>query len=124
MAKKAMVCILCFLRFLLFQDETDSMHPNFANADRLSGEVIGAAIEVHRIMGPGLLESIYERCLLHKLELRGVPDLVAEMRVERRQFPLGVFGQARKSIRPKCTRAPASLSRDEGQRPPLHTPPG
>ncbi len=37
------------------------MHPLFANADRLSGEVIGAAIEVHRIMGPGLLESIYER---------------------------------------------------------------
>ena len=38
------------------------MHPLFAKADRLSGEVIGAAIEVHRIMGPGLLERIYERC--------------------------------------------------------------
>ncbi len=37
------------------------MHPNFARADRLAGEVIGAAILVHRIMGPGLLESIYER---------------------------------------------------------------
>jgi hypothetical protein len=49
--------ILCFLRFLLFQDETNNMHPLFANADRLSGEVIGAAIEVHRIMGPGLLET-------------------------------------------------------------------
>jgi hypothetical protein len=49
--------ILCFLRFLLFQDETNNIHPLFANADRLSGEVIGAAIEVHRIMGPGLLES-------------------------------------------------------------------
>jgi len=36
------------------------MHPLFAKADRLSGEVIGAAFEVHRIMGPGLLESIYE----------------------------------------------------------------
>jgi hypothetical protein len=34
------------------------MHPLFAKADRLSGEVIGAAIEVHRIMGPGLWESI------------------------------------------------------------------
>ena len=33
------------------------MHPLFAKGDRLSGEVIGAAIEVHRIMGPGLLES-------------------------------------------------------------------
>ena len=34
------------------------MHPLFAKADRLSGEVIAAAIEVHRIMGPGLLESV------------------------------------------------------------------
>ena len=32
----------------------------------------GAAIEVHRILGPGLLESIYEKCLLRELELRGV----------------------------------------------------
>ena len=52
------------------------MHPNFAKADRPSGEVIGAAILVHRIMGPGLLESIYERCLLRELELRGVPVLI------------------------------------------------
>jgi GxxExxY protein len=49
------------------------MHPFFAKADKLSGEVIGAAIEVHRIMGPGLLESIYERCLLRELTLRGIP---------------------------------------------------
>jgi GxxExxY protein len=73
-----MICILCFLRFLLFQDETYSMHTLFAKADRLSAEVIGAAIEVHRIMGPGLLESIYERCLLRELELRGVPVLNQE----------------------------------------------
>ncbi len=49
------------------------MHPLFAKADKLTGEVIGAAIEVHRIMGPGLLESIYERCLVRELELRGIP---------------------------------------------------
>ena len=78
MAKNAMTCVLCFLRFLLFEDETNNMHPNFAKADGLSGEVIGAAIEVHRIMGPGLLESIYERCLLRELELRGVPVLNQE----------------------------------------------
>jgi GxxExxY protein len=51
------------------------MHPLFAKADGLSGEIIGAAIEVHRIMGPGLLESIYERCLMRELELRGIPVL-------------------------------------------------
>ena len=54
------------------------MHPLFTKADRLSGEVIGAAIEVHRIMGPGLLESIYERCLIRELELRGIPVLNQE----------------------------------------------
>jgi GxxExxY protein len=51
------------------------MHPHFEKADRLSREVIGAAIEVHRILGPGLLESIYEKCLLRELELRGIPAI-------------------------------------------------
>ena len=46
------------------------MHPLYAKADALSGEAIGAAIEVHRDKGPGLLESIYERCLMHELALR------------------------------------------------------
>jgi GxxExxY protein len=51
------------------------MHTRFPQADALSREVIGAAIEVHRIMGPGLLESIYERCLQYELELRNVPAI-------------------------------------------------
>ncbi|MSU65166.1 MAG: GxxExxY protein [Opitutus sp.] len=46
------------------------MHPLYANADALSHGVISAAIEVHRDKGPGLLESIYERCLMHELRLR------------------------------------------------------
>lgn len=49
------------------------MHPGFEKADRLSREAIGAAIEVHRVLGPGLLESIYEKCLLREFELRGIP---------------------------------------------------
>jgi GxxExxY protein len=40
--------------------------------DPLTGAVIGAAIEVHRIMGPGLLESVYQLCLEHELSLRGM----------------------------------------------------
>ena len=48
------------------------MHPAYRQADNLSREVIGAGIEVHRIMGPGLLESIYEKCMLRELELRGL----------------------------------------------------
>ena len=39
----------------------------------LTGEVIGAAIEVHRILGPGLLESIYEECLCIEFEKRKIP---------------------------------------------------
>lgn len=48
------------------------MHPKFQHADELSRQVIGAAIEVHRIKGPGLLESIYEKCLMHELFIRSV----------------------------------------------------
>ena len=40
--------------------------------EELSHRVIGAAIEVHREMGPGLLESAYEDCLCHELSLRGI----------------------------------------------------
>ncbi len=39
----------------------------------LSDQVIGAAIEVHRQLGPGLLESAYEACVAHELSLRGIP---------------------------------------------------
>jgi len=48
------------------------MHPLFLKADKLSYEVIGAAIEVHRHKGPGLIESIYEKCVLRELELRHI----------------------------------------------------
>jgi GxxExxY protein len=40
--------------------------------NRLSEVVIGAAIEVHRQLGPGLLESSYQACLCRELELRGI----------------------------------------------------
>jgi GxxExxY protein len=56
--------------------------------EQLTEPVIGAAIEVHRVLGPGLLESVYERCLSHELDLRGIGH--------QRQVPLPVIykGQA------------------------------
>jgi len=58
--------------------------------DRLSKEVIGAAIEVHRVLGPGLLESAYEESLAWELTNRGVkverqvaiPVRYKELRIE------------------------------------------
>jgi GxxExxY protein len=41
--------------------------------DRLANEVIGAAIEVHRTLGPGFLESVYEEALCVELKLRKIP---------------------------------------------------
>ena len=38
----------------------------------LSSKVIGAAIEVHKVLGPGLLESAYEECICHELNIRDV----------------------------------------------------
>jgi GxxExxY protein len=38
----------------------------------LTEKIIGAAIEVHRALGPGLLESIYQTCLAHEMALRGL----------------------------------------------------
>ncbi len=40
--------------------------------NRLTSQIIGAAIEVHRQLGPGLLESSYETCLAYELETRGM----------------------------------------------------
>jgi GxxExxY protein len=54
------------------------MHAHFDKADELSRTAIGAAIEVHRTLGPGLLESIYEKCLMRELELRGIPAVNQE----------------------------------------------
>lgn len=39
----------------------------------LSNAIIGAAMEVHRALGPGLLESAYEACFAHEMSLRGIP---------------------------------------------------
>ncbi len=53
------------------------------NNNALTGKVIGAAIEVHKALGPGLLESAYEECLCHELELRSIPyERQKELQIE------------------------------------------
>ncbi|HEX3250815.1 MAG TPA: GxxExxY protein [Pyrinomonadaceae bacterium] len=45
----------------------------FTHVNVLTKEIIGAAIEVHRHLGPGLLESAYQQCLARELQLRDIP---------------------------------------------------
>ena len=42
------------------------------NMNQLSSKILGAAIEVHKTLGPGLLESAYEECLCHELSIQGL----------------------------------------------------
>jgi GxxExxY protein len=49
------------------------MHEPSVELDRLAHEVIGAAIEVHRILGPGFLERSYQRALSIELKLKDIP---------------------------------------------------
>jgi GxxExxY protein len=46
--------------------------PSKLRYEELTEKILGAAIEVHKILGPGLLESAYEECLCHELNLRGL----------------------------------------------------
>ena len=48
--------------------------------DQLTYDIIGCAIEVHKELGPGLLESIYEKCLIHELKLNGF-DVKSQMSI-------------------------------------------
>lgn len=49
------------------------MHPKFKQANEWSRRAIGAAIEVHREKGTGLIESIYEKCMMRELSMQGIP---------------------------------------------------
>ena len=69
------------------------MHPLFPRASSITHDVIGAAIEVHKDKGPGLLESIYEWCLTMELQLRGhqvqnQDEVVIRYKQFRREVPL------------------------------------
>src|SRR5437764_4165674 len=62
-----------------FTPVQERMHPSFKRASGLTETIIGAAIEVHRDKGPGLIESIYEWCLTKELELRGLASITQRM---------------------------------------------
>lgn len=51
--------------------------------DKITEKIIGAAIEVHRHLGPGLLESAYQACLAHEMGLRGISF--------KQEMPLPIF---------------------------------
>jgi GxxExxY protein len=61
-----------------------------AKLNQLSERIIGGAIEVHRVLGPGLLESAYERCLVMELEESGVRverQVLLPVRYKGREIP-------------------------------------
>lgn len=63
---------------------------NEAHLNQLSERIIGGAIEVHRVLGPGLLESAYERCLVMELEEAGVRverQVLLPVRYKGRELP-------------------------------------
>jgi GxxExxY protein len=61
-----------------------------SRVNQLANMVIGAAIEVHRELGPGFLESIYEKALCHELTLRNVAHMPqAEISMSYKGFPVG-----------------------------------
>ena len=69
--------------------------------DLLTEKIISAAIEVHRVLGPGLLESIYEEALCHEFSLRSIPferqkelDIIYKYKIIKGQrLDLLVFGE-------------------------------
>jgi len=71
--------------------DTEKRRGNADELNRLTEAIIAAAIDVHRHLGPGLLESVYEACLEHELTLRG--------HIVERQKPLPV---CYKGVRVDC----------------------
>ena len=61
----------CTVRLLPQRAKSITTEAQRAQRDPLTGEIIGAGIEVHRYLGPGLLESAYRECLCWELQHRG-----------------------------------------------------
>jgi len=57
----------------LRRERTVYTQPKRSAINQLTQDIIGAAIAVHRVLGPGLLESAYQECLCQELVFRGIP---------------------------------------------------
>jgi GxxExxY protein len=78
-------------------------------------QVVDAAIKVHRTLGPGLLESVYEHCLAHELATRGVPcrrqaalPIIYGRRRTRRRVAPGLAGRRPRDRRDQGGGGPSS----------------
>jgi GxxExxY protein len=80
------------MKLLTTEAQRHGERENDDERDPRTSSIIGAAIEVHRHLGPGLLESAYEECLCHELHLRGISF--------RRQVDLPI---EYKGIKPDCS---------------------
>ena len=69
-------------------EDWSEMKPSQKEGDPFTARVIGCAIEVHRALGPGLLESTYQQCLAHELHLEQIPV--------RTEYPMPVRYKGRK----------------------------
>ena len=60
--------------------------------EKLSFDTVGAAMEVHRVLGPGFLEAVYEQALSHELTLRGIPfERQVSIRVPYKEIQAGDY---------------------------------
>lgn len=60
-------------RFAITKPQRTAAQSSPGECDSLSSALLAAAVEVHRVLGPGLLRSAYEECLCHELRLRDIP---------------------------------------------------
>lgn len=70
--KKKLVKLFFINIIFLYSMVITAEHTEEKSLNALTHNIIGAAIEVHRALGPGLLESAYEACLIYELKLRGL----------------------------------------------------